>query len=879
MNAVMSGVSAWLLDFGMLASLLLAAALTGRWLCRQAGQRMALAWATWLGVLLLAILTALPQWPRHELAGLLAARRGEDRAETTLPLPLGEGRGEGLSLPVGATNLHPHPNHLPEGEGMAVSRLHDLLQWPTIHVKWNTSLALAWLAIAALATSWILLGLVQTCRLVTRSSAAPGWVVSALERIVGQRRRKPQVRTTPTLSAAAAIGALHPRILLPQAGIDEKHAAAVRAALAHEWAHIRHGDLWLLALERLLLPLLAWQPLFWWLRRSVRLDQELLADAAAAGDEPVEYAEALLAWAKTARPPPVGLAALSLWESPHTLSRRVAMLVDPNRPALTPLSRRWQAVFVVFAAALVCGLSLLTLRPLTADETPPATAAAPLADNPPPVPAPKVGILLQSIVLEAEPKDVEVLVGDGGRAHAVFPHPVTDVEVRLRTPDAVRLSLDTVPKVRVLSRPQVLTLDGTTATVQIDPQALHIELTPRLVVQQSQEQVVQLGIQLDHTQHVPGTDILPLRRTRRLSLSVEVPLGKTVVITAQQPGQTRAANATDPNVDAKPAETVLVLAIEPQVVPLLGAGPLSAADKPAATSPAAREVHQRLNELRQQIDRLAAQPEAQRDAAALRHAMQRLQREIDQLIGQLPPTGSIVVPPPPARASADQSRPGPVFHRVNGDAVTLARQLGEALKQQRIESVTIAADPKSNSLIVVSSAQHAKAVEGLINALDQPKSPDAATDQAIRRESSLRPSVGLGGLAASAREAAPIPPSPDAAMPPAIQRGMDDLKQRPAASVDALTASAREAASLGVGRETQIKLLKLDIQDAELGRQVAESELEYMLEVLKKNPGAVSETEVRKYKFQLSRAEIQLQKLKVLLEGLEQQESQPRVAR
>src|SRR6185369_7582438 len=128
---------------------------------------------------------------------------------------------------------------------------------------------------------------------------------------------------------------------------------AVHAALAHEWAHIRHGDLWFLLIERLLVPLLAWHPLFWWLRRSVRLDQELLADAAAAGNEPVEYAEALLAWAKTARPAPAGLAALSLWESPHTLSRRVAMLLDSNRPAARCLSRGWRVAFVLFAAVLV----------------------------------------------------------------------------------------------------------------------------------------------------------------------------------------------------------------------------------------------------------------------------------------------------------------------------------------------------------------------------------------------------------------------------------------------------------------------------------------------------------------------------------------------
>jgi beta-lactamase regulating signal transducer with metallopeptidase domain len=133
---------------------------------------------------------------------------------------------------------------------------------------------------------------------------------------------------------------MSPKIVLPEESIKEANSAAVRAALAHEWAHIHHGDLWLLAIERMLVPLLAVHPLFWWLRRSIRLDQELLADAAAAGDEPAEYAEALLVLARTAQPARHGLPALSMWEHPSTLSRRVAMILDPKSRVTRPLAGR-----------------------------------------------------------------------------------------------------------------------------------------------------------------------------------------------------------------------------------------------------------------------------------------------------------------------------------------------------------------------------------------------------------------------------------------------------------------------------------------------------------------------------------------------------------
>jgi hypothetical protein len=169
------------------------------------------------------------------------------------------------------------------------------------------------------------------------------------------------------LNTAAALGLWRSKILLPE-GSEKAAAPVLRAALAHEWTHIRHGDLWLLAIERALLPLVGWHPLFWLSRRGVRFDQELLADAAAAGDRPIEYAEALLAWARGQPAPPLGVAALSLWQSPHTLSRRIAMLVDPKHTGCRPTGLGWKTVIAIAALGLIGGLSFLSLAPLTADE-------------------------------------------------------------------------------------------------------------------------------------------------------------------------------------------------------------------------------------------------------------------------------------------------------------------------------------------------------------------------------------------------------------------------------------------------------------------------------------------------------------------------------
>ena len=108
------------------------------------------------------------------------------------------------------------------------------------------------------------------------------------------------------VTTAVALGLRRPTIVLPAGLLAEGPPQALRAVLTHEWAHIRNGDLRLLALGRCLLVLLFAHPLFWWLRRAIRGDQELLADAAAAGDDRPAYAEELLRLArKTAWPSPL----------------------------------------------------------------------------------------------------------------------------------------------------------------------------------------------------------------------------------------------------------------------------------------------------------------------------------------------------------------------------------------------------------------------------------------------------------------------------------------------------------------------------------------------------------------------------------------------
>ena len=241
----------------------------------------------------------------------------------------------------------------PTASSLSISKLFGLLP-------------LCWLGAAGCALAYIFIGACRAFHLLHSAVKAPAWSQQELESLVAFKSRAPRLKTSERIATAAALIAWRPHILLAARSVSEENRTAVRAALAHEWAHIRHGDLWLLALERLLLPIFCLHPLFWLLRRQIRIDQELLADAAAAGDAPVEYAQALLTWAKAETnqaAPRFGIAALSLWEHPSSLSRRVEMLLHAPSSVSPRGSRLWRWLAPLSLLAAVIGLSFFTLRP------------------------------------------------------------------------------------------------------------------------------------------------------------------------------------------------------------------------------------------------------------------------------------------------------------------------------------------------------------------------------------------------------------------------------------------------------------------------------------------------------------------------------------
>ena len=73
MTAFLESLALWLVDFLALSTALLALSLAARVVVRRPGPRVALAWGTWLGIATIALLTALPAWPRVTLEDLIVS--------------------------------------------------------------------------------------------------------------------------------------------------------------------------------------------------------------------------------------------------------------------------------------------------------------------------------------------------------------------------------------------------------------------------------------------------------------------------------------------------------------------------------------------------------------------------------------------------------------------------------------------------------------------------------------------------------------------------------------------------------------------------------------------------------------------------------------
>lgn len=313
MNAWWPAVAYWLISVYAMATVVLAACLIALGRIRQPARRLAVARWTLLVLLCVPFLALLT---RASSAGSpLAVAQGAEVCDCNV-----------------------------SGAAATGGRMPT---WAAVYVACS-GLVVAWLAIGALASA----------RLEMRTAEAPAPLQALLQRVVEDPARLPRLRVG-GVTQPVAMGLLRPTIVLPLWFVETEPEAHVEAALAHEWAHLRRGDLWTLAVSRVLFVLFFAHPLFYVLRGRLRADQEALADAEAAGNGgKLAYAEALVGWARQTSNRSLG-ASLGLLGRSSMLRKRVALLLDSGFRVEPACPRAWTVAVRTAAVASLLGLSVL----------------------------------------------------------------------------------------------------------------------------------------------------------------------------------------------------------------------------------------------------------------------------------------------------------------------------------------------------------------------------------------------------------------------------------------------------------------------------------------------------------------------------------------
>lgn len=365
MSGWIDATALWLCDFHLLAAILLACALIALAITRQPARRMAISKAAIVAVPVLALLAALPDWSVLHLASHRQMPEQGLGADHTTVQPE---RSSAPFIP------HANPDQIPPPDQSQAMRIQAAMPRPLAHSRrpltWPILVVAAQLVGALLVIAWQLAGALLARRIVRQATPAPPEWLQALRALIGNAD-PPRLLMSSAVSSPVALGIFQPKILLPPSTAAPS-SGELRSILAHEWAHIHSGDLRTVAIARFLLVLLWPQPLFLALRRTIRLDQETLADAAAAeAAGRVGYAEQLLQWARReqlaenpydSRTP--GLAgAVGLWEGPSQLRRRIAILLNERFAVMRSCSRRWRGACFAAASLAALALSLVTLQP------------------------------------------------------------------------------------------------------------------------------------------------------------------------------------------------------------------------------------------------------------------------------------------------------------------------------------------------------------------------------------------------------------------------------------------------------------------------------------------------------------------------------------
>ena len=377
----------WLAHAAAGGLIVLAAGSLAAQLCRQPVRRARVVVLTLLGAFIVPWLGELPIAPRWSAGFVLATpatvapssgEMREVRAPAALPASI-ERLREPVTLEGGGTALHrPVERHSLEVAGGGQGSE----SWPSLLVtlSWDALALSAYAAASAGLAAWWLLGQILLWRVTRRARPVPPEIHEVFSAISGPAGRTVLLLESDTVDLPFTFTWARPVIVLPPGLCVRGDSQELRFCLAHEWSHIERRDARAWNLAAVAGFMLFYQPLFWWLRRQLRLSQDYLADDRAAALASAEdYATYLVRLAR-ARQTVSALPALGVSDRRSNLYRRIAMLVQDHEPLEHRCRMLWSLAAAVAATIVIVVASGLRLDAAPAAQPPKPTEekAAPI---------------------------------------------------------------------------------------------------------------------------------------------------------------------------------------------------------------------------------------------------------------------------------------------------------------------------------------------------------------------------------------------------------------------------------------------------------------------------------------------------------------------
>jgi len=278
--------------------------------------------------------------------------------------------------PSDETSQSRPPTQVAEQDGLVTPAAPSLTP-----ITWQGLVLLFWLA-GVLAFAALLAQRIRFVRgLVAASAPADGDLLCLLDQCRQQMgvRRSVELRTSDAVPSPAVCGLRRPVVLMPTPLVERLSPEGLRAALIHELAHIKRGDLWINAVQTFLQVVYFYNPFVWFANAIIRRTCEEAVDETVLvtlGGRAGDYSNTLIDIGEMAFwKADFGLRLVGVAESRKALKRRIRHML--TRPV--PKSARIGALGTI-AILLVAAVLLPMARAERSSQEASTPSAAALAE-------------------------------------------------------------------------------------------------------------------------------------------------------------------------------------------------------------------------------------------------------------------------------------------------------------------------------------------------------------------------------------------------------------------------------------------------------------------------------------------------------------------